>query len=86
MVDEWAKRNRDRINARRRALRTLKRQQAMKDKRCLNCTIFMAERCKGVRLYCESCVKNYPEEVRRHRWRRYWHRKTCVQRALQKAW
>lgn len=67
--------NRQLINARKRERRKQQKLLTMQGKRCLNCDILMVERCKGVRIYCESCVKNYPIEVRRHRWRRYYNRK-----------
>lgn len=71
---QWYKDNRDRRNARRRELRAARKIASLQGKRCLNCDILMVERCKGVRVYCASCVKNYPDEVRRHRWRRYYYR------------
>lgn len=67
--------HRAQINDYRRRKRKEKKLAQMQGKKCLNCDILMVERCKGTRIYCESCIKNYPKEVRRHSWNRYYKRK-----------
>lgn len=77
----WAARNKERINAKRRERRKKATLQRLKGTKCLNCEIYITERSlkpKRVRLYCEECVRYYPIEVRRHRWRRYYYRKKRV--------
>lgn len=71
----WKENNRDYYNAWRRKHRAKKKAQMMEGKKCLNCEILMSERAKGVRIYCRGCVDNYPLEVRRHKWRRYYYKK-----------
>jgi hypothetical protein len=72
---QWVLRNREKVNAKRRALRLRKKLQSVAGRHCLLCEILLTERCKGVRVYCRSCVDNYPKEVSRHKWRRYYYRK-----------
>jgi hypothetical protein len=76
----WAANNRDRINAKRRERRLKARRERLAGQRCPNCTVLLSERLDYSSghciLYCRKCVTDYPDEVRRHRWRRYHYRKT----------
>ena len=72
----WALEHKDYINVKRRERRLKKKQAQLGDKRCLNCDILLKYRSKGTRIYCTSCVKNYPKEVNNHKCRRsYWRKK-----------
>ncbi len=75
---EWNKRNRDKINAYKRAYNLRQKQKKLQNQKCLNCEILLMERSKGTRIYCTKCVKEYPKEVRRHKWRRYYYRKKGI--------
>jgi hypothetical protein len=76
----WAARNRERINARRRERRLKVRAARLADKHCLNCTAKLSERLDWSPgrsyLYCRKCLDENPAEVGRHRTRRYFYRKT----------
>lgn len=80
----WALAHREHINAKRRERRFKKKVLALKDKYCLNCEILLIERSKGTRIYCTTCVKDYPLEVRRHKWRRYYHSKLKRRKRVKK--
>lgn len=75
-------------NAQRRAKRLAARLKALEGKQCLNCEILLVARLedgKRCYLYCRKCITEYSMEMQRHKWRRYYYRKTAVVRALRKA-
>ena len=78
----WAARNRDRINAKRRERRLKARAEKLSDKNCLNCEMMLTVRLNWSPgrsyLYCRKCLTEHREEVRRHRWRRYYNRKNGI--------
>lgn len=82
MKDKWASKNRDRINAKRRARRLVGRKERLGDKTCIACEILLVERLEidGGRtaLYCRKCLTEYRAQTRRHRWRRYYYRKRGI--------
>jgi len=77
---KWASRNRERINAKRRERRLKTRAGRLKGKLCLNCEVLLVGRLNWspgrTNLYCRKCLTENREEARRHRWRRYYYRKT----------
>lgn len=78
----WQKNNRERINQKRRELRARKKAKKMEGKFCLLCEIRMIGNSNQTSLYCKDCNERYADKVRRHRWRRYYYKKTSVQRAM----
>lgn len=72
--EKWRQLNKNRINARRRELRKLRKNDKMKDKCCLLCEIRMIGNSYGTRLYCKDCNERKPEKVGRHKWMRYYFR------------
>jgi hypothetical protein len=79
----WSAQNRDRINARRRERRLKMRAVKLARKQCKNCTVLLVERLNWSPgrsyVYCRKCLTEHREEIRRHRWRRYYYRKNGIE-------
>lgn len=78
---EWALRNRDYVNMKRRERRLRKRVGIMGEKRCLLCDILMVSTfggCRRNKLYCNSCLTNDYERVRKDTKKRHELKKLCM--------
>ncbi len=87
--ENWRKLNRDRVNTKRRERRLQKRQEKLKDKRCLLCEFPFTSKFAGImgsRVYCEDCRERYPDGVRRDRWKRYWAKRTVTPQMIERWW
>lgn len=86
---KYKRENREKVNARRRALRLEKRQDTLKDTRCMLCEFPLTSKfagVKGTRVYCEDCRERYPDGVRRDRWRRYWAKRPITPQMIERWW
>ena len=69
----WAKANKDKVNAYKRAWRLRQRLARLEGKHCLNCEIFLVARLEdGGRsyLYCRKCLREHRDEVNNSKCRR----------------
>ena len=73
--ERWRLANRDRINARRRELRAIKKKESTGDKKCPRCEIFLKGNNHGTKVYCRDCVNRFKKQLSRDRCRRYYKRK-----------
>lgn len=69
--EKWRKRNKDKVNARRRELRRLKRSKVLEGKYCMLCQIRMSTHSYRTQIYCIDCNKRNYKQVREDTRRRY---------------